>query len=94
MDWLLRIFYRITDPFAQTPADYLLQKLGMKSREPFHGPFSGLPFEDLFKLWEFLESVERENKMVVEALDCVIGELKDGKSVDEAIWFAVCEWDL
>lgn len=50
--------------------------------------------EDIAKLVGWLLSVEKSVGMSVEAMDAVIAELERGGSIDEAMWFATCEWDL
>lgn len=55
-------------------------------------PFSGFRHEELDYLLRFLDT--GTHGLRVEALDAVLGALKGGHSIDQAIWHAVCEWDL
>ena len=64
------------------------------------GPFSGLRFDDLRAIVEFVRDVDREHGLGVEALDVILGDyrykINQGTdfNVDEALWHATCEWDL
>ena len=66
-------------------------------KPPFVMPFSGATPEELYRVWEYLSGVERDHKMVVEALDCILSEWdpeNPDASLIKGMWKATCEWDL
>jgi len=66
---------------------------------PTVGPFSGLRFDDLRDIVNFVRDVDTEHGMGVEALDVILGEVMSlghpsEFNVRQAIGAAICEWDL
>ena len=50
--------------------------------------------EDVARLANWLADIRKEHAMDVEALDAVLYALSSGINMEQAIWYATCEWDL
>ena len=55
---------------------------------------SGFKMDEIAELYAFLENIQEEHGLAVEALDAILCSVRRGESLIEARWFATCEWDL
>jgi hypothetical protein len=56
--------------------------------------FSKYKAEDLRILVDYVLAADKDYSMGVEVMDAILSKLAEGQSVQEAIWFAACEWDV